>query len=147
MLSRGVRLVALALAALVLAGGVATWCGTSPRAVAADGSDTKVKALLKERHATLEMAAQVTSEDYKHAKVSFRQVEEANRAVLNAELDLCETDKERAAVLEKMLAEARNYERIVEEVRNAARASYADVLKARADRLQVEITLERARAR
>ena len=147
MLSRGVKLVALGLAALVFAGGVATWCGTSPRAAAAEGSETKVKALLKERHATLEMAARVTGEDFKNAKASFRQVGEANRAALNAELDLCETDKERAAVREKMLAEARDYERTVEEVRNAARASYADVLKAKADRLEVEIALERAKAK
>ncbi len=147
MLSRGVRLVALGLAVLVFAGGVAAWCGTSPHAAAAEGSDTKVKALLKERHATLEMAAQATSEGFKNGTASFRQVGEANRAALNAELDLCETGKERAAVLEKMLAEARDYERSVEASRNAARASYADALKAKADRLEVEITLERSKAK
>ena len=143
MLSRGVRFVALGLAALIFAGGIASLRGTSLRAAAAQGSDTKVKRLLKERHATLEMAAEATREVFKIGGASFGQVVDANRAVLNAELDLCETDKERVAILEKMLAEARTYEMTVEEGRKAAEVSYADALTAKADRLEVEITLER----
>ena len=147
MLSRRVRFVALGLVALGFAGGIATWRGTSPRAVAAQGGDTKVKTLLKERHATLEMAAKVTNEIFKNGRASFGQVVEANRAMFNAELDLCETDKERVAVLEKMLAEARAYEKTVEVGREVAEVSYADALKAKADRLEVEITLERIKAK
>ncbi len=147
MLSRESRLAALGIAALVIGGGVAAWCGTSPRAVAAEDRDTKLKALLKERHAILEQAAEAVRASFQNGRASYRQVAEANRDALRAELDLCETDKARVAVLEKLVAEARNSEAIAQADHKAARASFADTLKATADRLEAEIALERARSR
>jgi hypothetical protein len=146
MLSREIRFIALGLAALVVAGGVASWCGTLPHAAAAEGN-TKVKALQRERHAILEKLAEATNVGYRNGTASLSQVVEANRAALNAELDLCETDKARVMVLEKMLTAAKDYEGAVEAKRKAVQASYADALKATADRLEVEIALERAKAK
>jgi len=147
--SRKVGLVALGLAvlALVASGAIVTWSGTSPRAAAAERKDDKIKALLKERHATLEKIAAETSEGYRIGRASLSQVAEAKRAARNAELELCDTDKERVAVLEKMLEEAKDYEKSAEGGFQAARITHAAALKATADRLEVEIALERAKAK
>src|SRR5262249_40181514 len=136
-----------AVLALLVSGAMAAWFGTAPRAAAAEEKNPRVKALLKERHATLEEVTAVISVEYRNARATRSQVLEATRAARNAELDLCDTDRERVAVLEKMLAEARDYEKSVETDRQAARATRSAALKATADRLEVEIALERARAR
>ena len=88
-----------------------------------------------------------TAQGYRGGKATFSQVYEANRAARNAELDLCNTNQERVAVLEKMLEEARDYEKNAEQAFKSARAPHAAALRATADRLEVEIALERARAR
>ena len=149
MLPRKVTPVGLGLALLVLlvGGVIAARSGTSPRAAAADAKDTKVKALLKERHATLQAIASQTTEQYKAGAASVLQLAEANRAARNAELDLCDTDQERVAVLEKMLAEAKEYEKRAEQQHQAGSIPFTAALKARADRLEVEIALERAKGK
>jgi len=136
-----------ALIALIASVAIATSPGTLPRAAAADAKDTKVKALLKERHATLQAIASQTTQAYQAGKASFVQVAEANRAAHNAELALCDTAKERVAVLGRMLAEAKVYEKSAEQEYKAGTTTATDALKAKADRLEVEIALERARAK
>jgi len=67
--------------------------------------------------------------------------------VLAAELEQCSSDKDRIAVLEKFVVEARKREEHTVQRGKAGQATPRAVLMARADRLQAEITLENARAR
>ena len=149
MLPRKVKFVGLGLTLLVLlvGGGIAARSGTAPRPAGVDSKDTKVKALLKERHATLQAIASLTTKQYERGTASVVQVAEANRTARHAELDLCDTDKERVAVLEKMLAEAKEYEKSAEQLHKGGSIPFTAALKAKADRLEVEIALERAKGK
>jgi hypothetical protein len=60
---------------------------------------------------------------------------------------LCDTDKERVAVLEKWLAAAKEWEKVVDGLYKASRIAPREVLKAKAERLEVEIALQRANVR
>ena len=62
-----------------------------------------------------------------------------------AQLDLCDTNAERVAVLERMLAQARDYEKIAAERVKAAATPTTTLLKAKLSRLDVEVALERAK--
>jgi hypothetical protein len=74
-----------------------------PSDAPAGTKDGKVKELLKERLAVLRGIADLVAVEYQHGRRSFEGVHQARRAVLDAELELCGTDKEWLAVLEKML--------------------------------------------
>ena len=87
------------------------------------------------------------SEAQRGGRTSLAHVYEANHAVRKAEIDLCKTDKERFAVLEKMLAEAKDYEKAVATEVKAATAPATAGLKAKVSRLDVEIALERAKTK
>jgi outer membrane protein TolC len=66
-------------------------------------------------------------------------------AVLNAELEMCESDKERMAVLEKTVELTKENEKSAEQRYKSVEAGMSDVLLAKTDRLEAEIGLERAR--
>jgi len=146
MVSRSVTFVVLGLA-MFTSGTALTWSGSTPSQAADQKKDPQLKALLQERHAILQNLADVVNAEFRNARASQSQVMEASRVARQAELDLCETDQERVAVLEKMLAEARAYEQSADEERKSARGTYSSALKATADRLDVEIALERAKTR
>jgi len=133
--------------ALVVVGVIATRFDSSLHANAAQGKDDKLKLLLKERHTTLETIVAELTAGQKAGIVPVMQVTEAQRAARKAEFDLCESDKERATVLAKMLDEAREHEKRVDTAFKAARQTHAAVLRATADRLEVEIALERVKAK
>jgi hypothetical protein len=118
------------------------------RAAGQDTKASKLKELLKERLAALqEVASQTKAAARRDPSVSLAQVNQADRAVYQAELELCDTDKERAAVLEKMLSAAREWEKVVEEMVKAGLAAPRETLKAKAARLEVEIAWERAKVK
>jgi outer membrane protein TolC len=127
---------ALALAALLAAGAASG---------AAEGDSDKAKALLKERLATLKLVADRLEAGYKAGTVPVADLMQAAEAVLKAELDLCETAKERVAVLVKLVESAKRREGLVEKMVKAAQATGTDLLRAKASRLEAEIALERAR--
>jgi hypothetical protein len=146
MLTDKARIVGLlGLVVLLLGGAIGVW-STAPFAVAAaDSKDSKVKSLLKERHAIVKDIVTETTKEYRAGQASFANVHEANQAMHRAELDLCDTAGERVMVLEKMLAEAKAYEKHVDaSVKTGGLASSA-ALKAKVDRLDVEIALVRAK--
>jgi hypothetical protein len=132
---------------VLLAGGAAGFWSASPRPRAEGLEESKLNALLKERLATLQQAAAQTDKQYETGKASVAEVMEAQRAVRDAELELCNTDKERLAVLEKMLEEARGFEKVVAQRVDAGKAPASSVFKAKADRLQIEIALERVKGK
>jgi len=132
---------------LLACGSIGIGSAVSPRVEAADGTDARIQALLKERRAALQEIASATAKEYESGLASPTELREADKAVLRAELDLCETDKERVAVVEKILRIAQAQEREANEAVKAGRAFPKDALKSKAGRLGVEIEWERAKAR
>jgi hypothetical protein len=115
---------------------------------AAEPKDTRLKELLKERLAALKLvAAAATAQRKIDPAFNLNQLIEANQAVHQAELELCETDKDRIAVLEKALLEAKEMEKAVERLVEAGQAAVWEPQKAKAARLAVEIALERAKVK
>ncbi len=148
MLATRARIVGLSgLLVLLASGSIGIGRAVTPKVAAADATDARIKALLEERRATLQAIASVTARECENGLASPSQLREADKAVLRAELDLCDTDKERVAVVEKILRLAQAQERETEEAGKAGRAFPKDALKAKADRLGVEIELERAKAK
>lgn len=138
------RSTGIALALLCLtAGGIWYGFAHAPRAEAEaeQPKDSKVKTLLKERLAILRELAAITAKAQKQGVVSFQEVHEANEAVLQVELELAESPKERITILEKFLAEAKQHEKHVAPA--AGQGEPVLVLEAKAHRLKAEIALER----
>ena len=107
----------------------------------------KLKALLDEKVAVTQEAAAQATRAYQSGEATFAEVLEANQAVGNAQLDLCDTNAERVAVLERMLALARDYEKSVVERVKSGTSPASTTLKAKLNRLEIEITLERVKDR
>ena len=119
-----------------------------PRASAqdADKAKDKIKALLEERAAVARDAVREAKKP-KDFKDNPDEVIAANRLELEAALDLCETDKERIATLEKALPVAKEIEKIIMERLPAGAARIPQALAAKAERLRIEIALEKAKAK
>jgi outer membrane protein TolC len=93
-----------------------------------------------------ELVKAVTA-DYQAGRVSFDRVQQATRALLDAELEQCESDKERIKVLEKIVALAKESEKSAAQRYKTGAATQSDALMATAARLEAEIALERAKAK
>lgn len=87
---------------LLIAGTVGRWTAPS-RAHAAGENDSKLKALLKEKLAVAQEVLAIVTEARRNGDTSIEAVVEANQVVGKAQLDLCDTNAERVAVLERML--------------------------------------------
>ena len=107
--------------------------------------ESKVRTLLKERLTILRERASALREQYKSGVAALEPVQEADLRVYRAELDLCESDKERVAVHEKIVAVLREIEQRVAALHKGAAVSAADVTDAKLNRLEAEIALERAK--
>jgi RNA polymerase sigma factor (sigma-70 family) len=113
---------------------------------AARATGANVQSLLKERLATLKDLAKAVEADYRTGNATFEQVAHAQRSLFEAELELCESAKERLAIHERMLMLAKETEKVVDALFRTAKAKQSDVLRAKANRLEAEIALERAKA-
>jgi len=116
--------------------------GSAPKA-----KEAKLKALLRERLDTARDMAALVTKAYEAGSGSFAAVHEANLAVLHAELDLCQREKDRVVVLEKFVVALKRFEKQVVERHKAGAVPPSDVLKAKLARLEGEIALERARTK
>jgi uncharacterized protein (TIGR03067 family) len=105
------------------------------------------QAPLRQRLATLRENAARTELLYKQGAASVGVVQQARLAVLNAELDLCETPPERIGLYEKILAHRREIEKSMEMLYKTGLAGESTLLMARAERQEAEIALQRERAR
>lgn len=137
--------VVLGLGAALLLGTVLSQGTQSPVTRAEEPKDSKLKALLKERLATVQEIAKLTKAAYERGGASLEQVHETLHAVLRAELDACDSDKERLAVLERTATHAKDWERQLEQSYGAGQAPPSVLLRAKVFRLEAEIALERAR--
>jgi hypothetical protein len=113
----------------------------------AEAKSPKLKELLKERLTALREIARLTTLAAKSGTAPYEQVLEATRRLLGAELERCDTDKEWVTVLEKFVGEAKKHEEYAAHLSRTGQAPARIALQAKADRLQAEIFLERARAR
>jgi outer membrane protein TolC len=95
----------------------------------------------------LRRLVQVATADYQVGKTPFERVHQATRALFQARLDMCESEKERITLLEEAVAQAKNYEKHAEQRYKAGVAPQSDALTATAARLEAEIALERAKSR
>jgi outer membrane protein TolC len=112
------------------------------------GGDAKVQKLLKERLALLKQIVDETEKAFRMGNgVSVEDFLRAQQAYHKAELELCETDKERIAILEKLVTLAMENERVVSAQVASGSVPHSAVLTASVNRLDAEIALERARAK
>ncbi len=129
---------------LLVAASVGTWTVTS-RAHAAGANDSKVKALQKEKLAVAQQVLTLAHKTFQIGRGSFSEVVEALQTVGKAQLDLCDTNAERVAVLEQMLAQVKDLVKTVELQVKAAFVPESSLLKAKLILLDAEIALERAK--
>lgn len=111
--------------------------------------DPDVEKILRERLVVLQEAAKLQREAHRSGAAAFSATIDADRAVLDAELELATTKAERVRIREAMLKTATTLEMTVSELAKAAETTQADVLRARANRLRAEadLALERKSAR
>jgi outer membrane protein TolC len=132
---------------LLITGSVRSGSANSARAQAEEPKNAKVKELHKERLAVLSQLVKQTEADYVTGRVSFDRLHQARLAVLNAKLDLSESDKERIAILEEGVAMAKGHEKTTAQLYKSGKIPASDPLMAKASRLEAEIVLERAKAK
>jgi two-component sensor histidine kinase len=72
----------------------------------------RINDLLKERLATLREIARLQSARFKNGQAAVEEVQEAIRRLLEAELELCDSLRDRIAVLEKYVDQAKDLEKI-----------------------------------
>lgn len=109
--------------------------------------ESKLRGLLAERVATLQQVAEAAVRDHRAGRDSFDRVHQAQIALHNAELELCQTDKQRVEVLERIVGQAHRWEDEVARRHKVGACPVVDVLQARAARLEAQIALERAMAK
>jgi hypothetical protein len=112
-------------------------------AVKKAASDSKLNSLLRARLAVAQDDVALVTKAYQLGNEPFGEVLEAQNVVSDAQLELCETRAERVAVLERKLAQAQEYEKVVAARVEAAAASQRATFKAKLSRLEFEIALER----
>ncbi len=109
--------------------------------------NSRVRALQEQRLAVLSNLVEITSEHVKNGQLSSDELWSAERARDEAQLDLCASDAERIAVLERIVEEAKAAEEQDARLATNKLLSRRILLKATADRLQQQIRLESARAK
>ena len=110
-------------------------------------TSAKVKELQSERIAVLKEMAEVTDVLYRKARAEAGPVFEARRLLLTAEVELAQNDADRIKLYENFVAAMKEYEEFTTARKQAARGTEADVLKAKAVRLEAEIALEKVKSR
>jgi hypothetical protein len=107
--------------------------------------DSKLRTLFKERLAAVKGIEADIEKRYRAALAGLDELLRARQAVLSAELDLSNSDKERIAIHEKIISLAKQLEEVVDKRFQAGHAGLSDVLRTRVSRLEAEIDLERAK--
>ena len=123
------------------------WHGTSRpvRAGAEEPDNSRINTLLKERLETLRELAALTAKLHDRGAASLKDLHAANEAVLREELEFATSQNARIDILERLVAEARDYEKRVAQSAKAGAVQPVLALEAKAQRLKTEIALERAR--
>ncbi|MCE9524693.1 MAG: hypothetical protein K8R36_01405 [Planctomycetales bacterium] len=104
------------------------------------------KALMQERLEALQEVARARRNSHAMPGDGGKAARDAECDALAAELELCATSHQRQIVLEKMFAIQQQYERNQEVRYDKGSGTAYELGTAKADRLKVEILLERAKA-
>lgn len=107
----------------------------------------KIQDLQKKRLATLEKIVTYSKKAYESGQGSIESLIQASQQLAKAELDVAKTAKQRLAIHNKLLELAKEFEAVAEQRYKAGRIPIVEMLKARANRIEVEITLEKEKAR
>lgn len=110
-------------------------------------SAKKIKELQKERIAVLKKLTDQLANLYKFGRVDYGEVLQASRQLAEAELEVAETDKERVELYQKLIAALKEHEEWVTRDFRAGRVPGAGLLKAKAERLEAEILLEKVKVK
>jgi len=110
-------------------------------------TESKVKSLQKQRLAVLKEATAEIKSVYLAGRTSVDRLQAALRAQYDAELDLCDNDKDRLRVLEEMLRLAGENEQSLEQRYKAGDLPKSDLLAATAARLEAAISVEKLKAK
>jgi RNA polymerase sigma factor (sigma-70 family) len=107
---------------------------------------SKIRQLQEERLAALKEIAAEKQGLVRSGRINPNEWLQADTAALKAELEFCESDQARVVLLEKLVANAKEVERVNELRFKAARIVRSELLTAKAARLEAEIEVEKARA-
>ena len=105
----------------------------------------RLKELLHERAATTRKLADQAMLRVKTAPGTVDELLEPTRLAYEAALEACESDKDRVKVMETFLLAAKENERLAAQVFKSGQGREATVLYAQAERLRIDIALERAK--
>lgn len=116
------------------------------RAQAEPGDSPEVTALLKERRDVLQSRVEILEVLYKQARAPMTDLVEAKEEFLIAELELAGTKEKRIEILKSRIENLQFAEKFYEVLKQRAKASEADILEVKAQRLLVQAELQRALA-
>jgi hypothetical protein len=111
-----------------------------------DASGAKLKDLISERIDVLKQIVELTVAAHAQSMASVDQVFHAKTALLKAQLEQTEAASERIAFLEQIKQLAVNREQSAKTLFEKGAGSENEILQTKAERLNAEIALERAKA-
>ncbi len=112
-----------------------------------DKAAERLNALLKERLEVAEAEFKARVEQYEQGRVALDLIVEASARLLRAKLETAENKAARVAVYEEHLKRVQELEKLNKAAHDAGRVFIADYLRSKCDRLEVEIQLEREKAK
>lgn len=125
---------------LICAGMIGTDAVMTPQIAAEETKETKLKQLRMEKVEILQRLVNQLEQLQARKEVMSDDVYAAQLQLHHAKLDLCTTDKDRIAVLESLLRDARRREEA--SMHANTKPNHPALERARVDRLDVEIALE-----
>lgn len=110
-------------------------------------ANSRVRDLQKERVAVLREAVDDIKAAYQAGRTSIDRLQQALRSQYDAELEICDTDKEKLRVHQEIFNLARENEQSTEQRYKSGNVPKIDLLMATASRLSAAIALERVKAK
>ncbi|MBI1248333.1 hypothetical protein GC197_10910 [bacterium] len=120
--------------------------GLTARSVIADEAE-KPRDLRQERLDALHKVVEYAEKGFQTARATYEEVIQANIELLNAQLEYCESNQERIEILKQYLGELKKAEELAQARVHAGRGSDKEVQQAKAERLRVEIELQKVEAK
>jgi hypothetical protein len=108
-------------------------------------TNDKIRQLLTERHEILKKSLASVKILHEAGRTGYKDIRDATIAMLEVEIELCQTQAERIMVYEKIVEFYRDMERYYGLMSEAGRLERFELDKINADRLQAEVDLERQR--
>ncbi|AMV35446.1 hypothetical protein VN12_25370 [Pirellula sp. SH-Sr6A] len=106
-------------------------------------SDSELTSLLAARRDALTARVEIIDKLVARSTKTTEELFAAREELLDAEIEIATTVSERIEVLERKLENAKQFELVMQQWKIAARGTDAEILKAKADRIGVEIDLVR----